>query len=113
MRTSIADLEDGSSDYGSDFTPDEEEILSRLLQLQQRPPMLISDVGPLLVDIEDERMLQSSGQTPLDRVGYETREGGREEGKARLSVEFESNHITTNRKLSSQNVSETKSRLSV
>lgn len=113
MGASTADLEDGSSDYGSDFTPDEEEILSRLVQLQQRSPKLISDVGLLLADIEDEGNPQLTGPKLPDRVGYETGEGGREEGQARLSIEIESNHFTTNRKFSSRNVGETNSQLSV
>ena len=111
MGASTVDLEDGSSDYGSDFTPDEEEILSRLLQLQQRPPKLISDVGLLLADIEDEGKTQLSRPKPPDRIGFETREGGGEEGEARLPVEMESN--PTNRKFSSRNVGETNSQSSV
>lgn len=111
MGASTADLEDGSSDYGSDFTPDEEDILSRLLQLQQRPPKLISDVGPLLADIEDEGKPQLSRPKLPDRIGFETREGGWEEGEARLPVEMESN--PTNRKFSSRNVGETNLQSSV
>lgn len=113
MDASTADLQDGSSDYGSDFTPDEEEILSRLLQPQQRPPMLISDVALLFADIEDEGKPQLAGPELPDRDGYETGEGGVEECEARLSVEIESNHITTNRKFSSRNGGETNSQFSV
>lgn len=111
MGASTVDHEDGCSDYGSDFTPDEEEILSRLLQLQQRPPKLISDVELLLADIGDEAKPQLSRPNPTDRIGFETREGGWEEGEARLPVEMESN--PTNRKFSSRNGGETNLQSSV
>lgn len=42
---------DVASDYGSDFTPDEEEILSGLLQ--QAPVPATEDAGLILRDIED------------------------------------------------------------
>ena len=51
---SVADQQDGSSDYGSDLTPDEEEILNALLHHTPE-----QDAGPntdpdlLLKDIED------------------------------------------------------------
>lgn len=103
MDASTADLQDGISDYGSDFTPDEEEILLRLLHPQQHPPKLIADV-------EDEGNPQLAGS---ELRGHGIGEGGREEGEARLSIEIESNHITTNRKFSSRNGGETNSQLSV
>lgn len=42
---------DATSDYGSDFTPDEEEILSSLLQ--RAPAAHFEDTGLLIKDIED------------------------------------------------------------
>lgn len=106
MDVPTADLQDGSSDYGSDFTPDEEKILLRLLHPQQRPPKLIADV-------EDEGNPQFAGSELPDRVGHGTEGRGGEEGEAILSVEIESNHITTNRRFSSRNGGETNSPLSV
>lgn len=106
MDASTADLQDGGSDYGSDFTPDEEEILLRLLYPQQRPLKLIADV-------EDQGNPQLAGSELPDHIGHGTGKGGREEGEARLSVEIESNHITTNRKFSSRNGGKTNSQLSV
>lgn len=56
MDMPVTDQQDGFSEYGSDFTPDEEEILNALLQ---QPPE--QDDGPntdpdlLLKDIEDEK----------------------------------------------------------
>ena len=55
MDMYVTNPQDGFSDYGSDFTPDEEEILNALLQ-----QTLEQDDGPntdpdlLLKDIEDE-----------------------------------------------------------
>ena len=103
MDVSTADLQDGGSDYGSDFTPDEEKILLRLLHPQQPPPKLIADV-------EDEGNPQlAESELP----GHGTGERGGEEGEAILSVEIESNHITKNRRFSSRNGGETNSPLSV
>lgn len=106
MDASTADLQDGGSDYGSDFTPDEEKILLRLLHPQQGPPKLIADV-------EDEGNPQLAGSELPDGVDHETGERGGEESEAILSVEIESNHITTNRMSSSRNGGETNSSLSV
>lgn len=56
MAADVAELQDEFSDYGSDFTPDEEEILKGLLQqapLESDNP--IADPDLLLKDIEDER----------------------------------------------------------
>lgn len=106
MDASTADPQDGSSDYGSDFSPDEEKILLRLLHPQQGPLKLIAD-------LEDEGNPQLAGSELPDRVGHGTGERGGEEGEAILSVEIESNHITTNRRFSSRNGGETNSPLSV
>ncbi|KAL8871517.1 MAG: hypothetical protein Q9174_002670, partial [Haloplaca sp. 1 TL-2023] len=43
--------QDEVSDYGSDFTPDEEEILRSLLQ--QTPPTIATDPDLVLNDLED------------------------------------------------------------
>lgn len=52
MEGAIFQQQDGISDYGSDFTPDEEEILNGLLQ--QAPAGLTTDFDLLLKDIEDD-----------------------------------------------------------
>ena len=51
MDGAIFEQQDGISDYGSEFTPDEEEILNGLLQ--QVPAELVTDSDLLLKDIED------------------------------------------------------------
>lgn len=106
MAASTADLQDEDSDYGSDFSPDEEEILLRLLQSRQRPSKLIANA-------EDEGNSQLAGSELPGRVGHGTGKEGGAEGEDRISVEIESNHITTNRKFSSRNGGETNSQLSV
>lgn len=106
MDASTADFQDEGSDYGSDFTPDEEKILLRLLHLQQGSPKLIADV-------EDEGNPQLAGSELPDRVAYGTGERGGKDGEAILSVEIESKHITTDRRFSSRNGGETNSPLSV
>lgn len=52
MEGAILEQQDGISDYGSDFTPDEEEILNVLLQ--QAPAGSTTDLDLLLKDIEDD-----------------------------------------------------------
>ena len=58
MDMPVTDQQDGLSDYGSDFTPDEEEILNALLQ---QAPEQVQDDGPngdpdlLLKGIENEK----------------------------------------------------------
>ena len=51
----VTDQQDGISDYGSDFTPDEEEILNALLyQAPQQDDGPNRDPDLLLKDIKDE-----------------------------------------------------------
>ena len=58
MDVPVTDQQDGLSDYGSDFTPDEEEVLNALLH---QAPEQLQDDGPnrdpdiLLKDIENEQ----------------------------------------------------------
>ena len=55
MEVAITDQQAEFSDYGSDFTPDEEEILTGLLQqAPQEPDNPITDPDLQLKDIEDE-----------------------------------------------------------
>ena len=56
MEMPVIGQEDGFSDYGSDFSPDQEEILNRLLhQSPEQDDCPISDPGLLLQDIEHEQ----------------------------------------------------------
>lgn len=56
MDMPITDQQDGFSDYGSDFTPDEEEILNALLhQTTEQDDGPNRDPDLLLKDIEDEK----------------------------------------------------------
>ena len=56
MEVPVIGQEDGFSDYGSDFSPDQEEILNRLLhQSAEQDDCPISDPGLLLQDIEHEQ----------------------------------------------------------
>ena len=56
MEMPVIGQEDGFSDYGSDFSPDQEEILNRLLhQSPEQDDCPISEPGLLLQDIEHEQ----------------------------------------------------------
>ncbi len=69
MAADVGEQQDGFSDYGSDFTPDEEEILRSLLQ--RAPPEQdnpITDPDLLLKDIEDERTPRGAR---VRMLGYE------------------------------------------
>lgn len=56
MDIRVTDQQDGLSDYGSDFTPDEEEILNALLhQTTERDDGPNGDPDLLLKDAEDEK----------------------------------------------------------
>lgn len=69
MATAVAEQQDGFSDYGSDFTPDEEEILRGFLpQAPLEPDNPITDPDLLLKDIEDERTPRGARTRML---GYE------------------------------------------
>lgn len=66
MDISVVDDQDVVSDYGSDFTPDEEDILNGLLH--QSPTGPDPDVNLLLADIEDDERLQTA-RVPPRRFG--------------------------------------------
>ena len=56
MEITVTGQQDKFSDYGSDFSPDEEEILNGLLhQTQEQDEGPISDPGLLLQDIKHEQ----------------------------------------------------------
>ena len=55
MSVSVAEQQESLSDYGSDFTPDEEEILNDLLQQQPQEHINpITDQDLQLKDAQDE-----------------------------------------------------------
>ena len=53
MKVSAIEEQEGFSDYGSDFTPDEEEILKALLQQPFEPDNPITQADLKLNDVED------------------------------------------------------------
>ena len=65
----VTGQQDGLSDYGSDFTPDEEEILNGLLQ--QAPHKTDTHPSFQLRDIEDDE--SPRGARVLCRLGHERR----------------------------------------
>ena len=73
MELSVTDHDDGLSDYGSDFTADEEEILKGLLeQVPSHEESLLEASATLqLRDIEDDE--SPRGAKVLRRLGYERR----------------------------------------
>lgn len=67
MDPSVADQQD---EYGSDFSPDEEEIINGLLQAPREPNNPITDSDLLLNDVEDEKTPRG---TIVRRLGCEQR----------------------------------------
>ena len=73
MEVAVTDQDDGLSDYGSDFTADEEEILKGLLEQAPAHEANIPEASPSLQlrDIEDDE--SPRGAKVLRRLGYERR----------------------------------------
>lgn len=71
MELSVTDHDDGLSDYGSDFTADEEEILKGLLEQVPSHEASLVERSPSLQlrDIEDDE--NPRGAKVLRRLGYE------------------------------------------
>ena len=71
MEHSVTEQEDGSSDYGSDFNPDEEDLLKSLLQ---QPPSEadnpIADPDLRLKDFKDDFTPKSAR---VSKLAYESR----------------------------------------
>ncbi len=77
MDMPITDQQDGVSEYGSDFTPDEEEILNALLSQSPQqddgpnrdPDLLLKDIkdeeGPRGAKVSRRQGQQSQGSPPL------------------------------------------------
>ena len=74
MEVAVTDQDDGLSDYGSDFTADEEEILKGLLQQAPFHKANLPEASPSLQlrDIEDDE--SPRGAKVSRRLGYERRE---------------------------------------
>lgn len=94
MNASTAVPQDGNSDYGSDFTPEEEEILNTLLQLS--PPDPVSDLDLLLAGIDDDENLHAAtqsyhGNQERSRLFYQRRK----EGKRQISISIDANSSTS------------------
>ena len=71
MDVIVTEQQDGLSDYGSDFTPDEEEILKGLLQQPPREPdNPITDPDLQLKDIDDEAIPK---RARVSKLGYDSR----------------------------------------
>ena len=69
MANLLADHLDRESDYGSDFTPDEELLLSQVLQ--RLPPTLTPDLDPndnLRGDLEKNENIYNTAISPI--VGH-------------------------------------------
>ncbi|KAL8730490.1 MAG: hypothetical protein Q9181_004641 [Wetmoreana brouardii] len=76
---------DATSDYGSDFTPDEEEILYNLLQ--QPPSHSVKDPDLILKDLEDDEI------TPGARVPRLYTRQQQESGSGQASIQKQASHI--------------------
>lgn len=87
--------QDGYSDYGSDFTLDQEEILS---ELQNPLPKSARGLYPLLVGTKDDEDLPPSYKCVQNtRSGSKHSGHRRKKAKSRVSIEIEghSNSSTT------------------
>lgn len=74
--------QDGNSDYGSDFTPDQEEILNRLLQ--DTPPNSVIEDNE---NLTTSRSSFESGQNPRRRGAHSIQRW--KKAKSRVSIEIE------------------------
>ena len=73
MDTSTGISQDGNSDYGSDFTIEQEEILNRLLQ--ETLPTSVPDLYHQLADIEDDEDSPTSRSSLKSRQSHRSRRG--------------------------------------
>lgn len=93
MNASPPAPQDGNSDYGSDFTPEEEEEILTKLLLQSPLPTPILDIDLLLADIENDENPHAA--TLFHHAGYGSQERNRRfvprrsEGKRQISIEIE------------------------
>ena len=72
MDVPVTDQQDGFSDYGSDFTPDEEEILNALLH---QGPEQVQDDGP---NRDPDLLLKGIGNEEGPRVAKVPRRHGQQ-----------------------------------
>ena len=94
MDISIANALEEKSDYGSDFTLDEEEILNGILQ--QPPPKLVSYPDLPLANTEDNENIYTARIPPDSRYRTLGSSAGAfwkekwKKGKSKIPVEIES-----------------------
>lgn len=92
MNASTTGSPDGNSDYGSDVTPEEEEILTRFL-FQSSLPKPILDIDLLPADIENDenphapRLSHHAGYRSQERNRHFVQRRG--EGKRQISIGIE------------------------
>ncbi|MCJ1466968.1 hypothetical protein MMC07_005590 [Pseudocyphellaria aurata] len=94
MNASSAEVQDGNSDYGSDFTPEEEDILNRILLQSSPSPNFYPVLDLLPADIVDNE------NTHAARLHYNPRNGSQErswhcsqrpiESKSRIPITIDS-----------------------
>lgn len=88
MVTSVTDQQDGFSDYGSDFTPDEEEILRGLLQQVPDPEdNPNADIDLLLRNNQDDE--PPRGAKIPRRLGYEQKGSTSHAPECSITVQFD------------------------
>lgn len=91
MDDFIAGPQDGKSDYGSDFIPEEEEILSRVLQ--SLPPRPVPELDLLPADVDGDENAHAATSLYHARYGSQRRSPHlvqrRNERKGQISVESE------------------------
>jgi len=88
MHLATFDQQDRASDYGSDFTPDEEEILRSLLQGAREQNNPLTDPDLLLKDIEDNEGPRGARLPPrLSQEEWIHQAPSLRISKARLAVE--------------------------
>ena len=95
MTLPIAEQQDSFSDYGSDFTPDEEEILNGLLQSEPLYPGLDSDL--CVKDIEDEEYPRGAKVPALvtSQQQYEGINFSKEWQKKSVTIQIDGDDVNT------------------
>lgn len=95
MGVSVAEQQESFSDYGSDFTPDEEEILTGLLQRAPlEPDNPITDPDLQLKDIEDEATPKGARVRTLGLEHHALPSPTREKKRATIQVDGNGGNAT-------------------
>ena len=93
MNVSTAVPQDGNSDYGSDFTSGEEEILNTLLQLSSPDPVSYPDL--LRAGIDDDENLHAAKYSYHGNQERSRLDQRRKEAKRQISVRIDANSSTS------------------